>query len=682
MALVTPVRAADVSTATPLRVVLFAGGRGSGALSRQLIASPHVDLTVVINGYDDGASTGEVRRFLGDVLGPSDFRKNASNLAAALRACPTALIDLLDLRFPAQYDAGDAAALLGEGPIPQDGFASRVARVVESLPPPARDAVGARLGRFVGEMRATGRSFAFEGCSLGNLVFAGGFLLNDRDFNRAVDDYGALVGLRPGTIENVTTGTNAYLVAVEHDGRVLASEEEIVDTGRPNRIRDIFLIAQRLTGEPLRAIAAGTISAVDVFGREAANLTLNPRVAAKIAAADLIIYGPGTQHSSLFPSYLTPGLGEAIAGNRAAMKVLVTNIQPDAEIGGSSAVDLVDRAVYYLKNKGQASIPVPFLVTHSLLNDPSVPEATRPYVPLGSTDTIEDPRLVRIGNYEDGLTGLHHPSRVLEPFIASIVGRRERRRVAIFLTGTTSLNKVTQTLLEFVRGGIERVPVGVTVFHASAAPLAAGLAAGFPFDVHAVPAEQDFADAARLQTFDYVLLFESSGMYRGEETVPLLGQLTTGRLDAVWGSRRLSLRDIEESYRFRYSGSALRGFVSYVGSHLLSLACLVLYGRYVTDTLSGVRAIRAEDVLARHVDLTHKNANHVLLARLLRRKADIVEMPVRFVPLSPERVKRTTAIDGMSALATLIGHRVSQPVASRAAAAYDTESAAAERPVE
>ena len=39
---------------------------------------PDVALTIAINGYDDGASTGEVRRFLGDSLGPSDFRKNAS----------------------------------------------------------------------------------------------------------------------------------------------------------------------------------------------------------------------------------------------------------------------------------------------------------------------------------------------------------------------------------------------------------------------------------------------------------------------------------------------------------------------------------------------------------------------------------------------------------------------------
>ena len=46
------------------------------------------------------------------------------------------------------------------------------------------------------------------------------------------------------------------------------------------------------------------------------------------------------------------------------------------------------------------------------------------------------------------------------------------------------------------------------------------------------------------------------------------------------------------------------------------------------------------------VDLTHKRANQQLLASLLRRKAEILEIPVRFFPLSPERVKRTSALDG------------------------------------
>ena len=94
-----------------LRVVLFSGGRGSGALTSALVATPGVNLTIAINGYDDGASTGEVRRFLGDALGPSDFRKNASRVAGELRTCPPALIAVLDRRLPDGSDNATVATL-------------------------------------------------------------------------------------------------------------------------------------------------------------------------------------------------------------------------------------------------------------------------------------------------------------------------------------------------------------------------------------------------------------------------------------------------------------------------------------------------------------------------------------------------------------------------------------------
>ena len=95
------------------------------------------------------------------------------------------------------------------------------------------------------------------------------------------------------------------------------------------------------------------------------------------------------------------------------------------------------------------------------------------------------------------------------------------------------------------------------------------------------------------------MLFESSGMYRGEDLVALASHLAVGRLDAVWGSRRLSVRDIHESYRLRYQQQRRSlGAISYVGSHVLSLAYLLLYGRYISDTLSAVRAVRAADALA------------------------------------------------------------------------------------
>jgi len=157
--------------------------------------------------------------------------------------------------------------------------------------------------------------------------------------------------------------------------------------------------------------------------------------------------------------------------------------------------------------------------------------------------------------------------------------------------------------------------------------------------------------------FEYVALFESSGMYDGEDVPWLLSHLT-GRLDAVWGSRRLSVRDIEESLRVKYRHHTVLRTLSYVGSHLLSLLYLALYGRYVSDTLSGARAVRAADACRMALPLTHKRANQQLLSRLLRRKAEMFEVPVHFYSASPEQVKRTTVVDGIQSILGILWARV------------------------
>ena len=181
----------------------------------------------------------------------------------------------------------------------------------------------------------------------------------------------------------------------------------------------------------------------------------------KLAEADLIIYAPGTQHSSLFPSYLTPGMSDVIARNLRAIKLLITNIQTDAEIAGSSAVDIIERALFYLNDKGHRSLPTPCLITHYIVNDPAHVETASPYVPLGQIEALEDPRLVRIANYEEGVSGRHDAEKILGPFVRSLVERRAAQRLAVILHDAGSINKITQTLVEMVRGGIREVAVDV-----------------------------------------------------------------------------------------------------------------------------------------------------------------------------------------------------------------------------
>ena len=671
----------DARQAPSVRVVLFSGGRGSGALTATLVQTPGVHLTIAINGYDDGASTGEVRRFLGDSLGPSDFRKNASRLAGHLQTCSQGLIHLLDRRLPADADASTLRSLI-------DALSGTTARDadVSALPADVARRVADCLVRFQQELSA-GRHFDFADCAVGNLVFAGAYLLAERSFNTAVDEYASLVGLPAGLIENVTDGTNACLVALDVDGGVLAREADIVDATRRNRIRDIYLLPAALSGEEASTLASlGGDRAARALDARAVHPPLNPRLASALAAADVIVYAPGTQHSSLFPSYLTEGLGDAIARNLGAIKLLITNIQADAEIAGASAVDIIDRAVHFLKDKSRLQAPTPALVTHYLVNDPgTVAAQDETYVPLGRLDALQDPRLVRIGQYEEGVTGRHDAAKVLGPYMSEILARQHaRRRVAVLLYDCESADKLAQTLLEVVRGGIAAQSVDVTMFaDMGVSALDARFLDTLPFPVRdASDLGHPDRHAALLRElteggFEYLVLFESSGMYNGEDIPWILSHLT-GRLDAVWGSRRLSVRDIQESLRLKYHKRAWLAAMSAIGSHALSLLYLLLYGRYVSDTLSGARALRVSDAVACGAPLTDRRVNQFLLSRLLGRKAEMFEVPVHFYSLSPALVRRTTAGEGLRAVGLIVRQRfVTPPPAGGDVASRDRKSAKA-----
>jgi hypothetical protein len=67
------------------------------------------------------------------------------------------------------------------------------------------------------------------------------------------------------------------------------------------------------------------------------------------------------------------------------------------------------------------------------------------------------------------------------------------------------------------------------------------------------------------------------------------------------GSRRLSVNDIGR-LPARVPEQDAQGIVSYIGSHVLSLAYFTLYGRFISDTLSGARVVRSSFLRSRPFD--------------------------------------------------------------------------------
>ena len=101
------------------------------------------------------------------------------------------------------------------------------------------------------------------------------------------------------------------------------------------------------------------------------SFNLSDSVRKLIKNADIIIFAPGTQHSSLLPTYLSNSLGDTIAKNKKSFKVFITNIGADYENPVYIASDYINNAFKYLCYSSSKSYSLNDFFNLLLINNPA-----------------------------------------------------------------------------------------------------------------------------------------------------------------------------------------------------------------------------------------------------------------------------------------------------------------------
>lgn len=191
--------------------------------------------------------------------------------------------------------------------------------------------------------------FNFAGGSVGNFFFAGA-----RTFFRSLEAAAFLfcrVARAPegaAVLPAVATEGRLALGVLLEDGSVVVGQNE-VSHPPPSSAADRAAVDKAAAGSaafPLPApVARVFYAAADGVvrgggggggggGGEAsvaeAAPAANPRVLASLGRADAVVYGMGSLYTSLVPSLILPGVGEAVAGVGGA-KILLLNGGPDRE---------------------------------------------------------------------------------------------------------------------------------------------------------------------------------------------------------------------------------------------------------------------------------------------------------------------------------------------------------------
>lgn len=346
-----------------LNVVILNGGRGAAAVIPALLARQGLHVTSVVNAYDDGKSTGEIRRFFG-MLGPSDIRKVQELMLPKDDPDHHANLHLFQYRFPLDCERVEVLSHLRR--FADGDQADLVGATVTSAK--VRSALRLFVREFLAGLSAieqvNGEQFNFADCSIMNCLYAGAFLVFNRNIEQATLFIDRLFKLR-GTVLP-TSIEDKKLVALRENGQILYSEADIVELRSNVRVERIYLLDKLLDKSRFE-----TLSTADkryFLDRHHCYVGVSPSVRLALQQADIIIYSAGTQHSSLYPTYMSAGLAQAIADNNVAYKAFVTNIGADYETPSYKASDYIRGAHRYLNLSDERSYAMDELFDVVLVN--------------------------------------------------------------------------------------------------------------------------------------------------------------------------------------------------------------------------------------------------------------------------------------------------------------------------
>jgi 2-phospho-L-lactate transferase/gluconeogenesis factor (CofD/UPF0052 family) len=394
-----------------LNVVVLNGGRGAASIIPALLSRQGLNVASIVNAYDDGKSTGEIRRFF-DMLGPSDIRK-VQELMLPNGAESENNRALFTHRYPV---AADRAAILAD----MDRFA-RGATTLADIPV-ATATIRTALQGFVREFvdglavieKARGAQFDFTDCSLMNCLYAGAYLKSRRDMELTTRTMDRLFRLRGTVLPNSVE--NKWLMALRENGEMLYSEAEIVELRSNVRIEAIYLLDRPLDRDLFARLSLEEQRYY--LRRHHAAATASPGVRLALEQADVIVYSAGTQHSSLYPTYISRGVAETIAANRDALKVFVTNIGADYETPSYRASDYLNGAYRHLCLADDRRYAVSELFSAVLINN-GRRKAGETYVDFDEANFAEIPVRRVVDDFESGASpGKHDGDRVIETILA------------------------------------------------------------------------------------------------------------------------------------------------------------------------------------------------------------------------------------------------------------------------
>ena len=612
------------------RIAILSGGHGGARIARELLRQSPCSITLIINAFDDGKSTGALRAFIPGMLGPSDIRKNLSQLVAVVSPERFYLSDLLEYRLDgASEEWGSVLRSFAQ----HDSISSApapFADLVDELQSSTRSWVRETVSRFLEYETSHDADYEWVGTAFGNILFAGVYIKMGHDFNNACASFAKAV-LPELRVVNATASGAYFLRGITVEGTALLSEADVINPPRGETIEEIFIHGSGITGDQAAGVVA--MSQPEKRNWMAENAIVPPvsrEASEALSNMDALIVAPGTPHSSLFPTLIV--LAESLKRCAVPERLLIGNLDRDDDVLGFDHYEIVKHALRYGDDR-ENQTP---LITDLLIDPSSALNSDR-------NSMIEQDFGVRLTS---------QPVRSLlradtHSAAATATAARNLIRRALSPLGRTLYIVVDPSVDPLLLRPLIDDFCDIrwdTHFHSakllfkrdrSAQPSAEIELTGSGFSASVLAADNPLATAREMISAEgegsdcYLLRLAGDGYYSLSDAFGAVELMEMNGFGAVVGSRVQDRRQLSSSLRTIYGERALQRRMAEAGAGLISAAVRVREGFWLSDPLSGFLVLRVGSL-----PTWDEGADIPTMRSLTSSGTQIGEMPVRYFTLA------------------------------------------------
>ena len=643
-----------------LKICLFSGGTGNKGFIQLLKNIPEVHLDIIVNGYDDGKSTKELRKYGQEILGPSDFRKNLSNLIDLDNKSGKILSNIMNFRFPKNISTSSFLSFLN---------LEKKNDLIENLniynlPYLTLIKLKDYLSFFLSYYKKKKR-LKIADLSLGNLIIFATFLKNQKSFNNSLKDVHDFLNIKKNKVLNVTDGKNFYLYAILENGVIIDNEEDLVTVKQKFPIENIFLLKNKISSKNLSILSRyKKKDKINFFNRNNKYPKINPEVKFNLSKADIIIYGPGTQYSSLFPSYLTRDLKKTIESSRAK-KFLVTNIFLDNDIVNENVEDIINK-FYFFFNKKSKSQSKKRLVDYYLINKYDEDDVN--LLKKENYLIFDKKKNFTLLDWEKS-EGLHYPNSLAKKILSlsnkkSIIKSLPKSVLSIIvpcLNEKKTIGKVLKKIQQLKINNFDLV-LDIIIVDGGSTDGSINIIKKFKefkfYKLKNVGKGEAIKFGIDKSKGDIISFFPSDNEYKVEDIEKVITPIILNQSKVVYGSRMIKVTTLNHELKKIYKDNKTNLLLSKYGGKLINLFLLAFHEINISDPFTSIKAF--ESKLLKSLPLYRKgfDMEFEILTKLKKRKCFFLEVPISFKPRRSEDGKKITITEGIKCLFFIIFNKL------------------------